>query len=62
MCNSELAVRDLEAVYDSLADAIAQAGQEREALFLTKLALLLANQIGEREAVEHAIAEALKNL
>lgn len=62
MSNTELSVTDLEAIYDRLAEAITAAGEEKEALFLTKLALLLANQLGDREAVDAAIDEALLNL
>ena len=53
---------DLEVVYDRLAEAIDAAGPERESLFLAKLALLLSRRLGERAAVEEAIAVALADL
>ncbi len=58
----QLALHDLEAVYDSLAEAVTVAGADKEALFLTKLVLLLANASGDRAHVEQAIAEALRSL
>ncbi|HPE62228.1 MAG: DUF2783 domain-containing protein [Thiothrix sp.] len=57
-----LNLSDLEAVYDTLARAIDIAGEARESLFLTKLVLLLANRVGEREAVEQAVEAALQDL
>lgn len=42
-----LTIPQLETVYDTLAESIDQAGSERTALFLTKLCLLLANQLGD---------------
>ena len=53
---------DLEQVYDRLATAIDQAGEDRTALFLSKLALALANLVGDRARVEQAIDAALKDL
>ena len=58
----QLALHDLEAVYDSLAEAVTAAGADKEALFLTKLVLLLANASGDWAQVEQTIAEALCNL
>ncbi|MFZ1387833.1 MAG: DUF2783 domain-containing protein [Thiolinea sp.] len=59
---SQLAVAELEVVYDALAEAINQVGTDKESLFLTKLVLLLANQVGEQAQVEEAIAIALCDL
>lgn len=59
---SQLALAELEAVYDALAVAINQVGIEQESLFLTKLVLLLANQIGDQPQVEQAITTALRDL
>jgi hypothetical protein len=50
----------LERVYEGLAKAIDQAGPAREALLLTKLALLLAERLGDIDAVEACIADALE--
>ncbi len=53
-----LSVEANERLYDALAEAIDAIGPEKDALFLTKLALLLANQIGEEAAVNQAIQKA----
>jgi len=47
----ELSVDDLEQVYDSLAEAIDNVGPEKEALFLAKLVLILANDLGDRARI-----------
>lgn len=62
MSTSTLNINELEQVYDHLAQGITAAGNEKEALFLTKLALLLANQVGNGDQVVASIDEALKNL
>ena len=53
-----LSVEELEQVYELLAKAIDEVGVEHEAAFLTKLALVLAERLGDparvREAVEIA--------
>lgn len=51
-----------ERLYDALAEAIDRAGPEKEALFLTKLALLLANQIGDDASIESALKLALHHI
>lgn len=62
MSNNTQTTTALEQVYDQLAEGITQAGAEKESLFLTKLALLLANQVGDGDQVAGSINEALKNL
>lgn len=57
-----LALNELEAVYDALAAAINQVGSTNESLFLSKLALVLANQMGDQAMVEQAIQIALQDL
>lgn len=52
---------DFEAIYEELAQAIDRAGPEKEALFLTRLALLLAHRAGDAAAVRQAMAEALED-
>lgn len=47
-----------ERLYDALAQAIDRVGPENEALFLTKLALLLANQLADENALGIAIRAA----
>jgi hypothetical protein len=50
---------DREAAYTSLCEAVTQAGPAREALFLARLALLLAEQLADRTAFEQALAAAV---
>ena len=52
----------LERAYERLADAIDQAGPEQESLFLAKLALTLAHELGDIAAFERSIAVALTDL
>jgi hypothetical protein len=56
-----LPVDDLEALWERLARAVDDAGDRRE-LFLAKLALLLAERLGDRAAAEAAIEAALRDL
>lgn len=53
---------DMEAIYERLAAAMDEAGEEKAPLFLAKLALLLARFAGDREKVLAAIDTALKDL
>ncbi len=53
---------DLETAYEALATAIDTAGEQREALFLTRLALLLAHELGDIAAFKRAVATALEEL
>jgi len=53
--NDKLPFEDLEKAYDLLAAAIDGAGPEKEALFLAKLCLTLAHEIGDLTTVEQAI-------
>lgn len=48
----------LERVYDLLANTIDDVGQDNEALFLSKLCLLLAHEIPDISKIEAAIAVA----
>ncbi len=57
-----LSVEANERLYDALAQAIDAAGPEQEALFLTKLTLLLANKIGDEAVVGTALATAQAQL
>ena len=60
--DASLAVEDLEAVWERLAEAVDRAGPEREALFLSKLAVLLADALGDRARAERLIETALEDL
>ncbi len=53
---------DFETAYETLAAAIDQAGPEREALFLTRLALVLGHELGDLAVFENAIKTALDGL
>jgi hypothetical protein len=53
---------ELELAYEGLADAIDRAGAGNEALFLTKLALMLAHRVGQIDVVQACIEDALKDL
>ena len=59
---SNMPFDDLEAAYEALATAIDTAGVEREALFLTRLALLLGHELGDIAAFRNAIRAALEGL
>ena len=57
-----LSVPDLEAFYDALAEGIDQATPVKSELFLAKLALLLAREVADRQALERCIEVALQDL
>ena len=59
---SKMPFDDLEAVYEALATAIDTAGTEREALFLTRLALVLGHELGDVATFREAIKTALDGL
>jgi hypothetical protein len=57
-----LSQADLEATYDRLAEAIDAAGADKSELMLVKLALLLAQDLGDADRVAALIAEAQADL
>ena len=59
---STMSSADFETAYETLATAIDSAGPEREALFLTRLALVLAHELGDINAFQNAIKTALDGL
>ena len=59
---SKMPFDDLEAAYEALATAIDTAGEKHEALFLTRLALLLGHELGDIAAFKSAIRTALDGL
>ena len=59
---SPMPFEDLESAYETLAMAIDSAGPEQEALFLTRLALLLSHELGDIAAFRSAIRTALEGL
>lgn len=60
--NDKLPFQDLEKVYDLVAVAIDEAGPDREALFLSKLCLTLAHEVGDLAIIEKAIMIAKTDL
>lgn len=59
---SALTIPDLETVYDTLATAIDQAGQDKASLFLVKLALLNANALANADVFQAHVQAALQDL
>lgn len=53
---------DLEGVWEAMALAIDRAGPERDRLFLAKLAILLANALGDGVEVERLFNAALEDV
>lgn len=59
---SQMPFEDLEIAYETLATAIDTAGEPKEALFLTRLALVLAHELGDIAAFRKAVATALEDI
>ena len=59
---STMPFEDFETAYETLATAIDQAGPEREALFLTRLALVLVHELSDITVFRKAAAAALDGL
>jgi hypothetical protein len=57
-----LEFHDLESVYDSLALALDEVGNDTEVLFLTKLCLVLAHNIEDVSVIQNAIEVAKLDL
>lgn len=57
-----LTIPALETVYDSLAEAIDRAGEDKARLFLVKLALLNADALGDAELFRRHVDTALRDL
>lgn len=53
---------DNEWLFDAMAQAIDQAGADQTQLLLAKFAMLLANAVGDRAAVEQALKTAQAHL
>ena len=53
---------DFETAYETLATAIDSAGLEHEALFLTRLALVLGHELGDIAVFQNAVKTALDGL
>jgi hypothetical protein len=59
---SPMPFEDLESAYETLATAIDSAGPEQEAMFLTRLALLLSHKLCDIAVFRSAIQAALEGL
>jgi hypothetical protein len=59
---SMMSFADFEQTYEALALGIDRAGREQEALFLAKLALLLANEVGQFERFKQCVDAALADM
>jgi hypothetical protein len=57
-----LTIGGLESAYDQLATAIDDVGPDKSELFLVKLALLAAQQLGDEVAFGELIAKAQRDL
>lgn len=62
MSRQNLTFEQLEVVYAEIAAGVDSAGPEKSQLFLAKLALLLARDVGDPAAVKAAIENAAKHL
>lgn len=60
MTGKTLDFQGLEKVYELLANTIDEVGKDKEVLFLSKLCLILANQIPDISKIEDAVAVAQK--
>lgn len=58
MTGNTLDFHGLERVYELLANTIDEVGKDKEVLFLSKLCLILANQIPDISKIEDAVAVA----
>jgi hypothetical protein len=59
---SELRFDEIEKMYDALAEAIDRAGPANEALFLTRLALLLGEQLGDSKVFQDCLSASANDL
>ena len=62
MSHPTLSTADLEQVYDALADGLDRAPEAQRLLFLTKLSLLLARELGDRARYAELLQTALREL
>lgn len=62
MTQCKLSASQRDVIYTELSHAVTAAGDTREALFLARLALLLAEEVGNEGRIRAAIADALHGL
>jgi len=53
--STTLKTEELERIYDRMAEAVDAAGPDKEALFLSKLSLVLADRLGDEALVRECI-------
>ena len=58
MIEKKMSIIEIERVYDLIAEGIDRAGPDKTALFLAKLSLVLANLVGDSNAVANAVLAA----
>ncbi len=59
---SNLPADTRDRLYAALAEAISEAGEARESLFLARLSLLLFEAVGDEQSCRKALSDALRNL
>ena len=59
---ANLKPEELERIYDLMAETIDKAGPEKEPLFLSRLCLVLANELGNEKQVRDCIPNASEDL
>ena len=62
MIERNMSIIEIEQVYDLIADGIDKAGPHKMDLFLAKLALALANLVGDSKIVADAVMAAGRDL
>jgi hypothetical protein len=62
MIEKKMSTIEIERAYDLIAAGIDKAGPDKEALFLAKLSLALANLVGDSDAVANAVLAAGRDL
>ena len=62
MIEKKLTTQEIELVSDLIAEGVDRAGEEKTALFLAKLSLVLANLVGDSAQIGPAVEAALRDL
>jgi hypothetical protein len=62
MIERRMSIIEIEQVYDLIAAGVDEAGPDKASLFLAKLALALANLVGDVEVVAGAVQAAARDL
>ena len=62
MNDKRMTPKEVEHVYDLIAEGIDQAGEYKSDLFLAKLSLALANLVGDAAKIASAVQSALRDL